>query len=610
LLSLSVFLFALPLSAAERGVKRVETSDAVARHALVIGNSKYEQVGRLRNPVNDADAVTRTLAGLGFKVTTLKNADLRTMERTISAFGKKLRAGGVGLFFYAGHGMQVDGENFLIPVDANPESESDLRYEAVQLGRMLNRMADAQNGMNIVILDACRNNPFARSFRSSTNGLAQVSAPTGTFISYATGPGKVAADGEGENGLFTEKLVAHLATPGLKLEEVFKRVRVDVQRESMGKQVPWDSSSVTGDFFFLPSGVRAKPSISSTTKTTPQVASTGAIRADESAWRDIENSSDPEDFQFFLEVFPESALAKTAKFKLRRLERKQAKAEQERIAKQEEERKRQEAEQRRIAEAKRKAETERKRQEELAALRQKQESAGVWTEPNTGMKFRRIPGGSFRMGSPSSEEGRDDDETQHTVTVGEFWLGETEVTNRQYRLFKPGHDSKDYKGHSLNGDDQPVVEVNWHDAVAYAKWLSRKTGKRFRLPTEAEWEYAARAGTQTARYWGDGIGSNNANCDGCGSRWDGDETAPVRSFTPNTFGLFDMLGNVYEWTCSEYKERYDGSEERCSDQGDWYSLRGGAWRHAPGRMRAAHRLNSLYGPYTRLNFLGFRLARD
>ena len=180
LLTLSVFLlFTLPLSATERGVKRVETYATADRHALVIGNSEYEQAGRLRNPVNDADAMTRTLDGLGFKVTTLKNADLRTMERTISAFGKKLRAGGVGLFFYAGHGMQVDGENYLIPVGANPESESDLRYEAVQLGRMLNRMADAQNGMNIVILDACRNNPFAQSFRSSTNGLAQVSACVG-----------------------------------------------------------------------------------------------------------------------------------------------------------------------------------------------------------------------------------------------------------------------------------------------------------------------------------------------------------------------------------------------------------------------------------------------
>ena len=172
------------------------------------------------------------------------------MERAISEFGRRLRGGGIELFHYAGHGMQVDGENFLLPVDIDPSTEADVHYDAVPVGKLLGQMEAAGNGMNIVILDACRNNPFARSFRSASKGLAQVSAPTGTFISYATGPGKVAADGEGGNGLFTEKLVAHLATPGLKLEEVFKRVRVDVQRESAGKQVPWDSSSVTGDFYF------------------------------------------------------------------------------------------------------------------------------------------------------------------------------------------------------------------------------------------------------------------------------------------------------------------------------------------------------------------------
>ena len=165
-----------------------------------------------------------------------------------------------------------------------------------------------------------------------------------------------------------------------------------------------------------------------------------------------------------------------------------------------------------------------------------------------------------------------------------------------------------YKGHSLNGDDQPVVEVNWHDSVAYAQWFARKTGKRFRLPTEAEWEYAARAGTGTARYWGDGIGNNNANCGKCGSRWDGSQTAPVGSFKPNAFGLFDMLGNVWEWTCSQYKKSYDGREQKCSVSASKYSLRGGAWNYPPRGVRAAFRYD--YSPDPRRSFLGFRLARD
>ena len=174
---------------------------------MVIGNAAYESAGKLVNPVNDADAMERSLKNLGFDVIALKNAGQRDMERAISKFGKKLRKGGVGLFFYAGHGIQVGGENYMLPVDANPTVEDDLRYEAVPLGRLLNQMADAENGMNLVILDACRNNPFARSFRSASKGLAQVTAPTGTFISYATAPGSVAADVTDGNGLYTSKLI-------------------------------------------------------------------------------------------------------------------------------------------------------------------------------------------------------------------------------------------------------------------------------------------------------------------------------------------------------------------------------------------------------------------
>ena len=151
--------------------------------------------------------------------------------------------------------------------------------------------------------------------------------------------------------------------------------------------------------------------------------------------------------------------------------------------------------------------------------------------------------------------------------------------------------------------------MSWNEAVAYADWLSRKTGKHFRLPIEAELEYAARAGTTTARYWGDGIGRNNANCDGCGSRWDNKRTAPVGSFSPNAFGLFDMLGNVYEWTCSEYKNPYDGSEQKCTVSAEDYSLRGGSWDEGPGWVRAADRGSYIY-PDFRDSVIGFRLAQD
>jgi formylglycine-generating enzyme required for sulfatase activity len=226
----------------------------------------------------------------------------------------------------------------------------------------------------------------------------------------------------------------------------------------------------------------------------------------------------------------------------------------------------------------------------------------VWTESNTGMKFRRIPGGDFRMGSPSSEKDREDNEKQHTVSVGEFWLAETEVTQAQWQAVMGSNPSK------FRGSDLPVEQVSWNDIQEFIRKLNRRTGKRFRLPTEAEWEYAARAGTQTASYWGNGIGRNNANCDGCGSRWDNEQTAPVGSFKPNAFGLFDILGNVYEWTCSEYKKSYDGSEQKCSVSAGKYSRRGGSWYSRPRWVRAAYRLS--YDPGYRYGDFGFRLARD
>ena len=222
------------------------------RQALVIGNSAYTSAGVLRNPVSDAKAISNTLKQLGFKVTTVTDADQREMEQSIRDFGKQLRDhNGVGLFYYAGHGMQFDGENYLLPVDINPSTETDVRYDAVPLGKMLGQMQNAGNRMNLVILDACRNNPFARSFRTFNPGLTQVIAPEGIFISFATAPGKVAADGNGRNGLFTSKLLRHLKTPGIKLEEVFKRTAADVYRDSDKKQVPWVQYAVIGDFYFV-----------------------------------------------------------------------------------------------------------------------------------------------------------------------------------------------------------------------------------------------------------------------------------------------------------------------------------------------------------------------
>ncbi len=230
------------------------------RLALVIGNGAY-RTAPLKNSVNDAEDVGKVLSSLGFKVSLHKNVDKRTMEESIRGFGRQLKAGGVGLFYFAGHGMQVEGQNYLIPVNAKIESESDIKYEAVDAGLVLGKMEDAGNQLNIVILDACRNNPFSRNFRNAATGLARMDAPTGSLIAYATAPGAVAADGDGRNGIFTKHLIKHLTAPDLTVEQVLKKVRIDVAAETGQRQIPWESSSLMGEFYF---SAAAPPPVSTT----------------------------------------------------------------------------------------------------------------------------------------------------------------------------------------------------------------------------------------------------------------------------------------------------------------------------------------------------------
>jgi hypothetical protein len=235
------------------------------RVALVIGNGAY-QASPLKNPVHDARDMAGTLKRLGFDVTLLTDAGQRDMEEAVHTFGTRLGTGVAGLFYYAGHGMQVRGDNYLIPVDADVRSESDIRYEAVNAGRVLGKMQDAGNGVNIVILDACRNNPFARSFRSDSRGLARMDAPAGSIVAFATAPGSVAADGHGDNGLYTHHLLRHIETQGLTINDVLMRTRIDVAKESEGQQVPWESSSLMGYFTFKPTAQGQAPTPAPTTE--------------------------------------------------------------------------------------------------------------------------------------------------------------------------------------------------------------------------------------------------------------------------------------------------------------------------------------------------------
>ncbi len=272
-------------------------AEAEPRVALVIGNAAYADAA-LRNPVNDARAMATTLRALGFTVLAHENLGRRALEQAILGFGRRIAEGGVGLVYYAGHGMQVRGRNYLVPVDARISDEASVRVASVDIDLVLEQISSARNRVNVIVLDACRNNPFERKLRGTAQGLAAIDAARGTLVAYATSPGSVAADGEGEHGLYTEELLRALQVPGLKIEEVFKRVRAAVAQRSKGAQTPWESSSLTGDLVI-----------------NVQVQAPAAPTADRDAlfWSSIKDSRDAAPYQAYLNQFPQGTFAELAR---------------------------------------------------------------------------------------------------------------------------------------------------------------------------------------------------------------------------------------------------------------------------------------------------------
>lgn len=269
------------------------------RLALVVGNSAYGSVSSLDNPSHDARLIAETLETLGFKVTLLLDSNQIQMKRGISQFGRELRAAGTdatGLFYYAGHGVQSFGTNYLLPVDVELENAADLDLVAVEAQSVLRQMYSARNKTNIMILDACRNNPFSELPEFNDNGLAEMQAPTGTFLAYATAPGGVALDGLDGNSPFTQALATRISTPGQRIEQMFKDVRVDVIQKTNGMQTPWDSSSLTSDFAFA----EVEPM-------TPEQLQELQL------WNSVQASGDPVQIMLFLRGYPEGTYAADAR---------------------------------------------------------------------------------------------------------------------------------------------------------------------------------------------------------------------------------------------------------------------------------------------------------
>lgn len=225
--------------------------------ALVIGIKDYPE-NPLNNSLNDASDMSAVLHDFGFLVLQKKNLDRKNFRDAIKEFGIELRKDGnkIGLFYFSGHGMQYRGSNYLIPVDAAIEKDEDIEKRGINLNILLSEMEHGNNNFNIVILDACRTSSISRSFKPKEKGLAVISRTPGEmYIAYATSPDSVASDGDGRNGLFTEELLKNIKTPGKKIEDIFKQVRIGVKKRSNGKQLPWDSSSLSRDFYFIPSKI-------------------------------------------------------------------------------------------------------------------------------------------------------------------------------------------------------------------------------------------------------------------------------------------------------------------------------------------------------------------
>lgn len=272
---------------------------AQERLALVVGNSDYGAVSPLDNPSHDARLIAETLEGLDFKVTLLLDSNQAEMKRGISRFGRDLRKAGAdatGLFYYAGHGVQSFGTNYLLPVDVALEDAADLDLMAVEAQSVLRQMFSARNKTNIMILDACRNNPFTDIPEFNDNGLAEMQAPTGTFLAYATAPGGVALDGLEGNSPFTHALASKITTPGLRIEQMFKKVRIDVIDETNGQQTPWDASSLTSDFVFA-----------------EEAPMTPAELQELQLWNSVQASGDPVQIMLFLRGYPDGTFAGDAR---------------------------------------------------------------------------------------------------------------------------------------------------------------------------------------------------------------------------------------------------------------------------------------------------------
>ena len=562
------------------------------RVALVIGNGAYKNQSPLKNTLNDAEDISAMLQSLGFQVTKKINADRIEMRQAIREFGKNIIGASVGFFYYSGHGMQVKGRNFLIPVNTDIQTEDEVVDEAVDAGLVLRKMEKASCRINIVILDACRNNPFARSFRSAQTGLAQMDAPTGSLLVYATAPGKTAEDGRGRNGTFTKYLLKHIKTPNLELGQMLKKITRDVVQETSNGQIPWRSSSLIDDFYFckknkiepLPSAQSSgkackikviNPTQKSTIHTDETVEFSGKVydrdgkeQQKSLLWQVIGSSkgnkfgpkfafqsSKPGDF-ILKATEPESGISQIYLITVKAADIPKTDKSIGQIKKDNRHPK---------SNKNINVRSYSGRQVVFTYLRTANYSAGrashtveEYLHEQTGMEFVLLPGGTYTMGFDAPIElfkGPAQDELPpRQVKVAPFLISKHEVTQKVWLKIMGTKLWEQRKGpYTENGPDYPVVYVKWKEAKKFAEKLG------LQLPSEAQWEYACKAGTTSRYYWGAKTDDDYVWC--MENTWYANmrNPQPVGQKEPNAFGLYDMMGNVGEWCLDTHQKNYEGA---------------------------------------------------
>ncbi|MGP0088646.1 MAG: SUMF1/EgtB/PvdO family nonheme iron enzyme [Xanthobacteraceae bacterium] len=580
---------------------------AEKRVALVIGNKDYKPgVGALVNPLNDIRVVGDALKSVGFELLTpVQNATRTEMLSGVYEFASKLKAAGpeaVGFLYYSGHGVASGGENYLIPVDIDEPSTVKLSIQGVRQSEVLAILRNqAPNAAHYLVLDACRN---ALQGARGGKGFVPVGEQSGVLVAFAAEPGRTASDTGQGSGPYAAALAAELVKPGQNDLLMFHKVRIAVINKTGGDQIPW-----TEDGIQRPD----RPMFAGENKPVATAPSTQPATAGEAAqaWAMAQNTTSVAVLEEFIRRFGGSFYAALARARLDDLKKAQLAA---------------------MVPPTMPASpcggvtlaslSSRSAQplsaNEECALKPKD----VFRECDKCPEMVVIPAGSFTMGSPASEERHgSDEEPQHSVTIAKrFAAGRFAVTFDEWAACVAGGGCNGYEPSDPLGwgrGRQPVIRVSWDDAKAYVAWLSRKTGKPYRLLSEAEREYVTRAGTTTTFWWGASISTSQANYDGRYTYAGGpkgefrQKTVPVDTFQPNPWGLYQVHGNVYEWVEDCWHDSYTGAP---SDGSPWVSgeckyrvIRGGSWNWLPWYIRAAWRSSG--SPDQRLYVGGFRLAR-